>query len=111
MLVDRQNPDTASRTEIWRDTETGLPIIRRAQEIRPILDANARDAGDFDRARIARNPMGARHVARIPFVVWGQLREAGIVQGNTVVDVKRFLAFLSDPDVRKLRCDNGARLG
>jgi hypothetical protein len=110
MLLDETSPATGIRTEIARDPETGVPIIRRSQDVAGVLDQNAREAADFDAARVARNPGGFRHVARIPMVVFAQLRAAGIVEGMQVVDEKRFLQFLSDPDVRKLRTDNGGRL-
>ena len=109
-LYQRQNRRTRTRTVIERDAETGLPLIRQTQDTRAILDANARDAGAFDRARVARNPGGFRHVARIPLVVLAQLRQLGIVEGMSVVDERRFLQFLSDSQVRKLRTDDGARL-
>ena len=110
MLLQRENPATRTRTEVWRDAETGLPLIRSVQDVDPILDQNARDAALFCSHRVARNPAGIRHVARIPLVVWRQLEQLGIVEQGRVVDDIRFLRFLSDGDVRKLRCDNAARL-
>lgn len=109
--VERINPAARIRTTITHDAETGLPLIRQTQDVAPILAANQRDAAAYDRARTARNPGGFRHVARIPLVVVAQLRQLGIMRGMEVVDEQRFMQFLSDPDVRKLRADNGARLG
>lgn len=109
-LYQRDNRRARIRTVVERDAESGLPVIRQTQDTRPITDANARDAGAFDRARVARNPGGFRHVARIPLVVLAQLRQLGIVEGMSVVDERRFLQFLSDSQVRKLRTDDGARL-
>jgi hypothetical protein len=110
VLYQRLNGATRTRTVIERDAQTGVPLIRQVQDTRPILDQNQRDASAFDRARVARNPGGFRHIARIPLVVLAQLRQLGIVEGMTVVDEKRFLQFLSDSQVRKLRTDDGARL-
>jgi len=105
-----RNEPARSRTVVTRDPATGTFLIQRAQEVDAILEANARDAADYQPGRAARLPGGFRHVARIPMVVWGQMRELGIVQGNRVVDEARFLRFLSERDVRKLRVDNGRRL-
>ena len=105
------NPATRSRTRLLRDSATGLPLIQKVQDVRPSLDANQRDANNFDGAKVRRNPAGLRHIARIPMVVIQQLRHMGIIEGMTVVDEVRFMRFLSDSQVRKLRCDDGARLG
>lgn len=105
-----ENRAARTRTVVKPDPQTGLPLIVRSQDVGEILDANARDANAYDPGRAARLPGGWRHVARIPLVVWGQMRALGIVQGNKVVDEARFLRFLSERDVRKLRTDNGRRL-
>jgi hypothetical protein len=105
-----QNEPARSRTVVTRDAATGLMLIQRTQDVDTILEQNARDAAAYQPGAAARRPGGFRHVARIPLVVWGQLRELGIVQGNRVVDEQRFLRFLSERDVRKLRTDNGRRL-
>jgi hypothetical protein len=102
------NPNTATRTcVVWED---GIPVICKTQEVTALLAANMQLQADFDRAAVARNPAGLRHVARIPMVVWEQLRAAGIVDGMTVVDEKRYLQFLSDRDAYRLRVDDGRRL-
>jgi hypothetical protein len=108
MRLVRINPGAATRTEVFPDPETGLPIIRQVQDVRPILAANVEDARNYDPR--TRHPGGFRHIARIPIVVWAQMRALGIIEGMTVVDEARFLRFLSDRDVRKLRTDNGRRL-
>jgi hypothetical protein len=104
------NAPARSRTVVTRDPATGLVLIQRKQDVDAILAQNARDAAEYVPGRAARLPGGFRHVARIPLVVWGQLRELGIVKGYRVVDEQRFLRFLSERDVRKLRTDNGRRL-
>ena len=85
------------------------PIIGTAQDCAPILEQNRREANAWERAH-QNNPIRARKVASIPFVVWQQLQQLGIVKGFRVLDEPAFLALLSDPDLRGLRCDNGARL-
>jgi hypothetical protein len=98
------------RTTMVRDPATGLPIIRRVQDVDAILDQNKRDQAAFDRSRVARNRAGVRQIGRIPMVVMAQLREMGIVKGMTVTDPVRFLKFMSDSQVRHLRTDDGRRL-
>jgi hypothetical protein len=104
------NEQAGTRTVLRTDAATGLPLIVRAQECAEILEANAREANAYQPGDAARRPGGFRHIARIPRVVWGQMRQLGIVKGNKVVDEQRFLRFLSERDVRKLRTDNGKRL-
>lgn len=89
--------------------ETGRPLIRTAQACAPILEQNKREANAYE-PRMQRNPIRARKVASIPFVVWAQLEQIGIVKGTRVIDEPAFLAFLSDRDLRALRTDNGRRL-
>lgn len=110
MLLDHFNPATRTRTQVTRDLETGLPLIRSMQDVDPILQSNARDAASSCPSRVARNPGGFRHIARIPLVVWRQLEMLGIVVKGRVVDEVRFLRLLSDRDLYRLRCDNGRRL-
>jgi hypothetical protein len=75
-----------------------------------IIEQNKRDAIGYSARWQHTNPGGFRHVARIPFPEWLELQSRGIVQGLRVVDERAFLRHISDPDNRKLRCDNGARL-
>jgi hypothetical protein len=94
---------------VYTDADHKTPIIRGHQDCAPILEQNRREANGFER-RFQRNPIGARKIASIPFVVWQQLEQIGVVKGTRVLDEQAFLALLSDPDLRALRCDNGARL-
>lgn len=99
---------TGVRSTVLLD-EGGRPLIRSSQDCAPILDQNRREANDWQ-PHYQRNPIGARKIASIPFVVWQQLQQCGVVKGTRVVDEPAFLALLSDPDLRALRCDNGRRL-
>lgn len=98
------------RSRVLLDTDRGL-IVRTDQDTSAIIEANKADALAYD-PRHERRSGGYRKVARIPFVVWQQLARTGIVQLRPlrVLDEKAFLAFLSDPDLRSLRTDNGRRL-
>jgi hypothetical protein len=89
--------------------ELGRPLIRSSQPCTEILAQNRREANAYEPSHQA-NPIRARKIASIPFVVWQQLQQIGVVKGTRVVDERAFLALLSDPDLRALRCDNGRRL-
>lgn len=97
-----------THTTVWRDSETNVPLIRHSQNVDPILEANKRQANDYEPRSLE---MGLRHVARLPAVVVLQLQQAGILdwQGRPG-DERRLKRFLSDPENRWLRVDNGRRL-
>jgi hypothetical protein len=107
-LHDSVSTAALTRSTVWRDAETGVPVIRHSQNVDPILEANRRQANDYVPNR---NPMGLRHIARIPNVVVLQLQQRGLLdyQGR-VADERALFRFLSDPDNRWLRTDNGRRL-
>lgn len=99
---------------VFTDTDHRTPIIKTVQDVAPILEANKAAQLGFER-RFARNPLSLRRVASIPLVVMQQLAQRGVVQltragGYRVLDERAFLRFLSDPDHRWLRTDNGQRL-
>ena len=96
------------RTQIvWED---GLPLIRRIQDVRPILAQNARERSAFDPTAHRRNPARFRPFMRLPWIVIQQLQQMGIMQGTQVIDEKRFRAFCNDSSVRHLRTDDGAQI-
>jgi hypothetical protein len=107
-LYDSVSPAALTRSTVWRDAETGVPVIRHAQNVDPILDANKRQASDYVPNR---NPMGLRHIARIPNVVVLQLQQRGLLDHKgRPADERALLRFLSDPENAFLRVDNGRRL-
>jgi hypothetical protein len=97
-----------TQSRLWRDDETGVPVIKHAQNVTPILEANRRQANDYvPRA----NRLGLRHIARIPNVVVVQLQQRGMLDfKGRIADERALWRFLSDPDNRALRVDNGRRL-
>lgn len=89
-------------------------IIQTTQDVRPILEANKQAQSGFDR-RHDQNPIGARKIASIPLVIVLELARRGIIRfgragSYRVLDERAFLRFLSEPEHRWLRTDNGARL-
>ena len=88
--------------------DDGLTYVHQ-QDCRPILEQNKREANAYDPAAERRSG-GWRKVASIPYPLMLRLEAVGIVHRGQVLDEKAFWRFLSDPDNRGLRCDNGARL-
>lgn len=102
------------RSTVIRDPDYRTPIIRTQQNVVPILEANKRDALAWE-PRFQNNPMRLRRVASIPFVIMQHLVRIGVAErgyhgGYRIRDHKAFLRFLSDPDNRALRTDDGGRL-
>ena len=106
MLFD-QLDRTGVHTSLFHDE--GRLVLRTHQPVAGILEENRQAALAYDPAPERRSG-GFRRVAQIPFVVWQQLEQLGIVQGMRVVDERAFLRMLSDPELRFLRTDNGRRL-
>lgn len=101
LLYDAWNPVTRRSTSIELDSETGLPVIVQTQDFKPILEANRRQANNFD----PYLRTDTRHVARIPMVVWQRLMRTGVAK-----DERALNAWLDDPDNRAFRTDDGRRL-
>jgi hypothetical protein len=107
-LLDTVSPAALVRATVWRDSETDQPIIRHQQNVDPILETNRRDANAY---QPGVRPLGLRHIARLPNVVVLQLQQAGLLDyKGRPADERKLLRFLSDPENRYLRTDNGRRL-
>ena len=50
-ILDRWDETIRLSTELIVDGETGLPLIRHTQDVRPILEANKRLANNFTESR------------------------------------------------------------
>lgn len=100
-LYESWNETTQRSTTIELDTETGLPLITQAQNVRPIVESAKRIASNFDPHR--RSDM--THVARIPLVIWQRLQRLGITK-----DPKALNAWLDSRECRLFRTDDGRRL-
>ena len=83
--------------------------FKHAQDVGPLLEQNKREALVYDPAPERRSG-GWRKIASIDFTTMLKLERAGIVHRGRVLDERAFLRFLSDPDNRALRTDNGKRL-
>jgi hypothetical protein len=108
------NPAAGTKTEVLREGgdrgRSGRVLIRTRQATGPILESCHEASRLYDPVNERKVDGGFRWVARLPAVVVMQLNLRGIMQGQEVIDEKRFLMFLDDIDHRRLRCDNGRRL-
>ena len=96
------------RTQIvWED---GVPIIKRTQDVRGILEQCARERSAFDPHAVRRNAAGIRPYIKLPWIVIQQLEARGIMKGTRVIDQKRFREFVNSSEVRNLRTDDGRRV-
>lgn len=102
LLYDNYDAATRRSTYIEKDSETGLPVIVRTQDTRPILEANQRQAAAYDKH--TRHPT-VRHIARVPAVVWAQWARLGITR-----DEKALNAVLEMRECRAFRVDDGGRI-
>jgi hypothetical protein len=103
LLYDNYDAVTRRATTIEVDSESGLPIIVRTQDTRPIVESAKAIASNFDKHTHGRQNIV--HVARIPAVQWAQLCRLGITR-----DPVAFTAWLNSREARALRCDDGRRL-
>ena len=102
-IFESWNPVTRRSTELRLDSETGLPVIIRVQDTRPIIENNKRLAASFDRT--APNPHGMTRVASIPNVIWLQLVKDGIAFNQ-----ERLNAWLNERDHALFRVDDRRKL-
>jgi hypothetical protein len=108
VLYEASNPDAGTHTRVVIDTETGLPLIIKTQNTRPIVEANKLKANAIDRHAQRKRRLkgsGMTHVASIPIVVWHQLAAEGVTR-----DERALLKWLSERDTRLFRVDDGKRL-
>ena len=103
VLYESWNETTRRSTTIELDAETGLPVIVHAQDTKPIIDANKRQAASFDKHTARRQDFV--HVARIPMVIWQRLNRLGITK-----DPVAFNQWLDSREGRFLRTDDARRL-
>ena len=90
------------------DSDTGLPLIIKTQNVRPITEANKLRANAIDRHQQRKRRLkgaGLTQVAEIPIVIWHQLEVEGITRDRT-----RLLKWLSERDMRFFRVDDGRKL-
>jgi hypothetical protein len=108
VLYEASNTEACTHTRVVVDHETGLPLIIKRQNTRPIVEANKRRANAVDRHQQRRRRLkgaGTTQIASIPIVVWHRLVALGIHR-----DEKALLKWLSERDNRAFRVDDGRKL-
>ena len=108
VLLNEYDRGRAVRTKVIYDRDTGLPIIVTHQDTRAIIDDNRRIQNNVDRHELRRRHQkgaGGVQIASIPMVVYMRLRKLGITK-----DRKAMRKWLSDPQNRFFRTDDGRRL-
>jgi hypothetical protein len=92
----------ATETRIFRDSETGMPLILRYQDVRRIITDAALARARFDRLAPRRH---MHQIAEVPMVIYEQQHKLG-----RTADRKEWLKWLSRRDAQAFRTDDGRRL-
>ena len=81
----------------------GELIIEQKQDITGIIEANKAEYNQsMSRSGWSDDAFGNK-VASIPLTVFAELEKQGITRGFTVIDMKRFKAWLNNPDNQVFR--------
>lgn len=89
----------------FHDMDDGGLVVSTEQEISGLIDAN-KEEYNTSSSKWSDNALENR-VARIPLKVFDQLEREGITRGFTILDQKRFKAWLNNPDNRVFRTKAG----
>jgi xylose isomerase len=89
----------------FHDVDNGGVVIAKEQNIDALIDANVKEYNNAD-SKWSDNALENR-VARVPLAVFDQLQKEGITRGFTILDQKRFKAWLNNPDNRVFRTKAG----
>jgi len=85
-------------------------IIAQSQDISAIVDRNKAQYAQSmtNKGWDGNNAISPKNkVASIPFLVFTELEKQGITRGFQVLDMKRFKAFLNNPDNQVFRTRMG----
>jgi len=70
--------------------------IQQEQDVTALIDQNKKEYNNAETKW--SDQLFGNKVASIPFTAIDKLNKQGIMKGFTVLDQKRFFAFLNDPD-------------
>jgi hypothetical protein len=101
ILYDNYNEVTRRSTTLEVDAETGLPLLTKVQDVKPIVESAKALAAGFD----PHQRRSVTHVARIPMVIWQRLAMVGITRDPVALN-----KWLNSREARALRCDDGRKL-
>jgi hypothetical protein len=102
LIYGESNPASLTETRMFRDSETGLPLILRYQDVRQIVLDAALARSRFDRLAPRKH---MHQIAEVPRVIYEQQQKLG-----RVADRKEWLKWLSRRDAQAFRTDDGRRL-
>jgi hypothetical protein len=102
-LYERWDATTQRHTEVITDTDTGLPLIVRTQNTRPVVESAKRLAANFDKHTHGKGDFV--HVARIDINTWANLTRLGITR-----DPVAFNKWLDSREARYFRTDDSRRI-
>jgi hypothetical protein len=103
LIYESYDAVTTRGTEVLIDADTGLPLIVRTQDVRPIIESAKRIASNFDKYRARKQEFV--HVARIDNNTFANLTRLGITR-----DERAFNGWLNTREGRAFRCDDGRKL-
>ena len=108
VLYENVNHDAGTHTRVVIDKDSGLPLIVKTQNTRPIIEANKVLANVVDRHVQRRQRLqgaGTMRIASVPIVEWLKAEAQGITRDETAL-----LKWLSERDTRAFRVDDGRKL-
>ena len=70
--------------------------IKQEQDVSALIEQNKKEYNNAETK--LSNQLFGNKVASIPFAAIDKLNKQGIMKGFTVLDQKRFFAFLNDPE-------------
>jgi xylose isomerase len=89
----------------FHDTDNGDLVIAKEHNVSALIDANKEEYNTAN-SKWSDNALENR-VARVPLAVFEQLQKEGITRGFTILDQKRFKAWLNNPDNKVFRTKAG----
>jgi xylose isomerase len=89
----------------FHDVDDGGVVIAKELNVDSLINANKEEYNNAD-SKWSENALENR-VARVPLAVFDQLQKEGITRGFTILDQKRFKAWLNNPDNRVFRTKAG----
>ena len=91
---------------VHADGDGGI-IIETRQDVSEIIEQNKKEYNSFDERSKWSDELFGNKVASIPFTVIDELNKQGIMRGFSVLDEKRFRAWLNERDNRVFRTRTG----
>ena len=94
------------QTRVHVDGEVGI-VIETKQDVTDIIESNKKQYNAIDKHKRWSGEPIRNKVATIPLTCIDELNKQGIMQGFSVLDEKKFRAWLNHPDNRFFRTRAG----